>query len=118
MGLEHVGVVVGEEVDDFSREHRAVLTGQQFQSADVEPYFVLFEDFTHVKFYRCSLYDGAILQGARFDGSATSKTGCRSGWSPPPARARSRGDRTCAARRGATHHEPLVGPPIAWASRR
>jgi predicted metalloenzyme YecM len=25
MGLEHLGVVVGEEVDDFSREHRAAL---------------------------------------------------------------------------------------------
>ena len=68
MGLEHLGVVVGEQVDDFSREHRAALTGQQFQSADVEPYYVLFEDFTHVKFYRRSLHDGVILQGARFDG--------------------------------------------------
>ena len=69
MGLEHLGVVVGEEIDDFSRVHRAALTGQQFQSADVEPVYVLFEDFTHVKFYRRSLYDGVLLQGARrFDG--------------------------------------------------
>jgi predicted metalloenzyme YecM len=68
MGLEHLGVVVGEEVDEFSRTHRAVLTGQQFQSPDVEPYYVLFEDFTHVKFYRHSLYDGARLQGASFNG--------------------------------------------------
>src|SRR6187401_1185343 len=68
MGLEHLGVVVGEEFDDFSRVHRAVLTGQQFQSPDVEPVYVLFEDFTHVKFYRVSLHDGVILQGARFDG--------------------------------------------------
>ena len=52
MGLEHLGVVVGEEFDEFSRVHRAALTGQQFQSADVEPVYVLFEDFTHVKFYR------------------------------------------------------------------
>jgi predicted metalloenzyme YecM len=68
MGLEHLGVVVGEDVDDFSRVHRAALTGQQFQSPDVEPYYVLFEDFTHVKFYRRSLYDGVLLQGATFDG--------------------------------------------------
>jgi predicted metalloenzyme YecM len=68
MGLEHLGVVVGEDVDDFSRVHRAALTGQQFQSPDVEPYYVLFEDFTHVKFYRRSLYDGVLLQGTRFDG--------------------------------------------------
>ena len=68
MGLEHLGVVVGEDIDEFSRVHRAALTGQQFQSPDVEPYYVLFEDFTHVKFYRQCLYDGVVLQGARFDG--------------------------------------------------
>ena len=69
MGLEHLGVVVGEQVDAFSRRHRAALTGQQFQSPDVEPYYVLFEDFTHVKFYRASLRDGVALQhGATFDG--------------------------------------------------
>jgi predicted metalloenzyme YecM len=68
MGLEHLGVVIGDEVDAFSREHRAALTGQQFQSAEVEPYYVLFEDFTHVKFYRVSLYDGIVSQGRTFDG--------------------------------------------------
>jgi predicted metalloenzyme YecM len=68
MGLEHLGVVVGEDVDAFSRDHRAALTGQQFQSTDVEPYYVLFEDFTHVKFYRRSLYDACDRQGATFDG--------------------------------------------------
>ncbi len=68
MGLEHLGVVVGEDVDAFSREHRAALTGQQFQGADNEPYYALFEDFTHVKFYRRSLYDVCVLAGASFDG--------------------------------------------------
>lgn len=68
MGLEHLGVVIGENVDDFSRRHREALTGQQFQSTHVEPYYILFEDFTHVKFYRNSLYDGATSQGARFNG--------------------------------------------------
>lgn len=69
MGLEHLGVVVGDDVDAFSRQHRAALTGQQFQSADVEPYYVLFEDFSHVKFYRNSLHDGVVLQsGATFHG--------------------------------------------------
>jgi hypothetical protein len=68
MGLEHLGVVVGEEFDEFSRVHRAVLTGQQFQSPDVEPVYVLFEDFTHVNFYRRSFFDGVILEGGRFDG--------------------------------------------------
>jgi len=69
MGLEHLGVVVGEDVDAFSRDHRSALTGQQFQSADVEPYYVLFEDFTHVKFYRWSLYDACLREeGVTFVG--------------------------------------------------
>ena len=55
-------------IRDSSRVHRDVLTGQQFQSSAVDPVYVLFEDFTHVKFYRRSLYDGVILEGARFDG--------------------------------------------------
>ena len=57
MGLEHLGVVVGEGFDEFSHTHREVLTGQQFQNADVDPVYVLFEDFTHVKFYRRSFFD-------------------------------------------------------------
>jgi predicted metalloenzyme YecM len=68
MGLEHLGVVVGEAVDAFSRRHRAALTGQQFQSPTTEPYYVLFEDFTHVKFYRRSLRAGIELEGGTFDG--------------------------------------------------
>jgi predicted metalloenzyme YecM len=68
MGLEHLGVVVGDGFEAFSREHRSALTGQQFQSETVEPVYVLFEDFTHVKFYRDSLRAGIELQGGRFDG--------------------------------------------------
>ncbi len=56
MGMEHFGVVIGDSVDDFSRKHRAALTGQQFQSAECEPYYVtFFEDFTMVKFYKTPL---------------------------------------------------------------
>jgi len=68
MGMEHFGVVVGEEVDAFSRQHRAALTGQQFQSQWNEPYYVLLEDFTHVKFHRRSLRAVIELQGGTFDG--------------------------------------------------
>jgi len=68
MGLEHLGVVVGDDFDEFSRVHRAELTGQQFQSADVEPVYVLFEDFTHVKFYRRSFFDVVEDEGGRFEG--------------------------------------------------
>jgi hypothetical protein len=68
MGLEHLGVVVGEEFDQFSRVHRAALTGQQFQSLAVDPVYILFEDFTHVKFYRRSFFDVAEDEGVRYDG--------------------------------------------------
>ena len=71
MGMEHFGVVVGEEVDAFARQHRPVLTGQQFQGPTPglnEPYYILFEDFTHVKFHRRALREVIELQGRTFDG--------------------------------------------------
>jgi predicted metalloenzyme YecM len=68
MGLEHLGVVVGDEFDDFSRRHRAALTGQQFQSPSVDPVYILFEDFTHVKFYRRSFFDVVEDEGGRYEG--------------------------------------------------
>ena len=58
MGMEHFGGVIGDSVDEFARRHRSALTGQQFQSAECEPYYVtFFEDFTMVKFYRNSLLE-------------------------------------------------------------
>lgn len=68
MGLEHLGVEVGDTVDEFSRIHREVLTGQQFQSANVEPYYVLFEDFTHVKFYRVGFFDVVAREEGAIEG--------------------------------------------------
>jgi len=68
MGLEHVGFVVGETVDDFAKTHRSVLTAQQFQSAACEPYVVRFADFSHAKFYRQSLMQVCIEENRRFDG--------------------------------------------------
>ena len=57
MGLEHLGVVVGDTFDAFVEAHKPVLTGQQFQgpNSTPDPVYILFEDFTHVKFYRLSL---------------------------------------------------------------
>ena len=48
--------------------HRAALTGQQFQSSLVDPVYVLFEDFTHVKFYRRSFFDVVEDEQGRFEG--------------------------------------------------
>jgi predicted metalloenzyme YecM len=70
MGLEHLGVVVGDAFDAFVEAHKPVLTGQQFQgpTSNPDPVYILFEDFTHVKFYRDSLRAAVELQGGRFDG--------------------------------------------------
>ena len=67
MGLEHLGVVVGEDgFDAFVETHKPVLTGQQFQGPDStpDPVYILMEDFTNVKFYRLSLRESV----ERFEG--------------------------------------------------
>ncbi|UCG41422.1 MAG: VOC family protein, partial [Acidimicrobiia bacterium] len=68
MGLEHLGVVIGEGFEEFSQTHRDVLTGQQFQNAKVDPVYVLMEDFSHVKFYRRSFFDIVEEEQGGFDG--------------------------------------------------
>jgi predicted metalloenzyme YecM len=68
MGMEHLGVVVGDEFDAFVDAHKPVLTGQQFQGplSIPDPVYILFEDFTHVKFYRLSLRASVELDGYQF----------------------------------------------------
>jgi hypothetical protein len=68
MGLEHLGVVVGETFDAFVTAHKPVLTGQQFQgpNSTPDPVYILFEDFTHVKFYRLSLKESVELDAGPF----------------------------------------------------
>jgi predicted metalloenzyme YecM len=71
MGLEHLGVVVGDTFDAFVETHRPVLTGQQFQgpNSTPDPVYILFEDFTHVKFYRKSLRASIeLFEGSFEDG--------------------------------------------------
>jgi predicted metalloenzyme YecM len=71
MGLEHLGVVVGDTFDAFVEAHKPVLTGQQFQGPDStpDPVYILFEDFTHVKFYRLSLQASVeFIEGRVFEG--------------------------------------------------
>ena len=67
MGLEHLGVVVGDSFDEFVTTHKSVLTGQQFQgpNSTPDPVYVLLEDFTHVKFYRRSLKDSVELDSGQ-----------------------------------------------------
>lgn len=68
MGLEHLGVVVGDAFDEFVSVNKPVLTGQQFQgpSSNPDPVYILFEDFTHVKFYRLSLKASVELDAGPF----------------------------------------------------
>ena len=71
MGLEHLGVVVGDTFDAFIEANKPVLTGQQFQGPEStpDPVYILFEDFTHVKFYRLSLRDSVeLFEGRWADG--------------------------------------------------
>jgi predicted metalloenzyme YecM len=71
MGLEHLGVVVGDTFDAFVAAHKPVLTGQQFQgpNSTPDPVYILIEDFTHVKFYRLSLQESVERDAGRvFDG--------------------------------------------------
>jgi predicted metalloenzyme YecM len=70
MGLEHLGVVVGDGFDAFVETHKPVLTGQQFQgpTSTPDPVYILFEDFTHVKFYRLSLQASVEIDGDRIEG--------------------------------------------------
>jgi predicted metalloenzyme YecM len=70
MGLEHLGVVVGDGFDAFIETHKPVLTGQQFQGPNSipDPVYILMEDFTHVKFYRHSLRESVEMFGTSFDG--------------------------------------------------
>lgn len=70
MGCEHIGVVVGDTFDTFLETHKPVLTGQQFQgpASTPDPVYILFEDFTHVKFYRLSLQASVeLFEGRQFE---------------------------------------------------
>lgn len=68
MGLEHIGIVIGETFADFGKLHSQHFTGQQDQGEFCQPYFITFPDHTNVKFYRYSLQKVCILEGKRFDG--------------------------------------------------
>jgi hypothetical protein len=68
MGLEHIGFVVGDDFDAFVEEHQDVLTGQQFQSPLSKPVYILFDDYTHVKFHRPSPGDVCRIEGRPISG--------------------------------------------------
>jgi predicted metalloenzyme YecM len=66
MGLEHVGVVIGETLEDFVKNHEAVLTGRQDQGPFCQPAYITLENNRTVKFYRYSLKDVLEKEGRLF----------------------------------------------------
>jgi len=68
MGLEHVGFVVGDNIDSFAEQHRQVLTGRQDQGPFNQPLFVTFANSKSVKFHRYSLHDVVVMEGGNFNG--------------------------------------------------
>jgi predicted metalloenzyme YecM len=68
MGLEHLGIVVGDTFADFGKMHSHNFSGQQDQGEFCQPYFITFPDHTNVKFYRYSLQKVCVLEGKHFDG--------------------------------------------------
>ena len=61
--------MVGDTFNTFVGAHKPVLTGQQFQgpNSTPNPVYILFEDFTHVKFDRPSLRASVELDAGEFD---------------------------------------------------
>ncbi|HEX2140601.1 MAG TPA: VOC family protein [Woeseiaceae bacterium] len=66
MGLEHLGVVIGDSFDEFTREHRNRFTGQQDQGPYCQPAYITFGNGRTVKFYRHSLQDVVAMEGRPF----------------------------------------------------
>lgn len=66
MGLEHVGVVIGETFDDFAREQKDRFTGQQDQGPFCQPVYITFDNDRTIKFYRYSLKDVVEKEGRAF----------------------------------------------------
>ena len=66
LGLEHLGVVIGESFDEFTREHEDKFTGRQDQGPYCQPAYITFGNGRTVKFYRWSLKDVVETEGRPF----------------------------------------------------
>ena len=68
MGLEHVGLVIGDTFDEFCDENKDRFSSTQDQGPFCQPHLVVFESGYAVKFYRYGLKDVIIKEGHTFDG--------------------------------------------------
>lgn len=62
-GLESIGVVVGNNLPGFIKQHEHVLTGIKDHGQHCQPAFITFDNEKTAKFYDISLRDIVILQG-------------------------------------------------------
>ncbi len=62
-GLESIGIVVGNKLLGFIKQHEHVLTGVKDHGQHCLPAFITFDNDKTAKFYDISLRDIVILQG-------------------------------------------------------
>jgi predicted metalloenzyme YecM len=67
LGLEHLGFVVGPNLEAFRERHAHVISGQQDQGPYDQPLFISLGAGRLVKFHQRSLRQVAELEGHRFD---------------------------------------------------
>jgi predicted metalloenzyme YecM len=68
LGLEHLGLVVGPDLEAFRQTHARVISGQQDQGPYNQPLFISLGAGRLVKCHQRSLQEVAELEGHRFDG--------------------------------------------------
>lgn len=66
-GLESIGIVVGKNLPEFIKTHKAVLTGVKDHGTHCQPAFITFDNDKTAKFYDISLREIVILQGWTID---------------------------------------------------
>ena len=63
IGLESIGVVVGEALSEFITQHQNTLTGVKDHGEHCQPGFITFDNDKTAKFYDISLREIVCLQG-------------------------------------------------------
>jgi len=65
-GLEHVGVVIGNQYPEFTKKYQPLFSGRQNQGPYCQPFFIRFHDGSRVKFYQYSLRDVVEMEKNTF----------------------------------------------------
>ena len=62
-GLESIGVILGEELNEFNVKHHKILSGIKEHGEHCQPSFITFDNNKTAKFYYISLEETVIRQG-------------------------------------------------------